>query len=252
MMNRVFSATEQRHGPDFGAAVGRDAASVHAQMCALTTWFVRHVAISGDIVIDHHDALGSRPFDDILADLVDMKYGTMCGGLSSFMGRAAKLKGYDAIAMNFGNESGVESHVLVLVATGNGERIFYDPTFGCFSGNRDGAPVSAQTIIDLLRRGKGEDLRWVEIGPRERPVLFRTDTLPQVPVISPIRRIDQLRSMAMCDLRLHGSFAWFGIWQWARAQKPGLRTLFDCLRFPLGTSGEADAEALADQFRSIA
>jgi hypothetical protein len=250
-MNKVLSVTNQRPGPNFGPSVGSDAGLVHAQMRALTTWFVRHVAISDDIVIDHHDALSSRPFEDILADLVEMKFGTMCGGLSSFMARAAKLKGYDAIAMNFGNESGVESHVLVLVTTDNGERIFYDPTFGCFSGNGDGTPASAQAIIDSLRQGKGEDLRWIEVGPCERPVLFRTDTLPQVPIISPVRQIDQSRSVAMCDLRLHGCFAWFAIWQWARAQKPGVRTLFDCLRFPIGTSGEADAEALADQFRSI-
>ena len=252
MMQKVLSVTGQWAGPALEPAAGRDAEGVHTQMCALTSWFVRNVAISDDIVIDHHDALATRFFDDILVDLIDMKYGTMCGGLSSFMSRAAKLKGYDAIAMNFGNRSGIESHVLVLVATGNGERISYDPTFGCYSGNRDGAPVSAEAIIDLLRRGKGEDLRWIEIGPRERPVLFRTDTLPQVPITSPIRRLDQSRSVAMSDLRLHASFAWFGIWEWGRAQKPGLRTLFDCLRFPLGTSGEADAEALAEQFRSIA
>jgi hypothetical protein len=39
--------------------------------------------------------------------------------------------------------------------------------------------------------------------------------------------------------------------EWARTQKRGIITIFDCLRFPLSTSGEAEAEALADELRNI-
>lgn len=54
------------------------------------------------------------------------------------MTAAAKHHGYGAIALNFGNGHGPESHVLVLVRCGTGKRIFYDPTLGCYSGKADG------------------------------------------------------------------------------------------------------------------
>ena len=217
MANNPLRGISQQLCLAFGPGGRRDAGRVHAQMCALTTWFVSNVAFSDDFVVDHHGALARRPFDDILIDLIDMKYGTMCGGLSLFMSCAAKLKGYDAIAMNFG-DNGHGSHVMVLVTIDDGERILYDPTLGCFSGKENGKPVSIRTIIDLLRQGKGEDLRWIQIGPSERPWLFRSNSLPLLPITSSIRRIDQSRSVAMVDLRHLGSVVWNRMWQWGREQ----------------------------------
>lgn len=235
------------------STTGRNAEAVHMQMCKLTAWFVHHIPYTSDgsaFAIDHHHAFATRCLDDILADLFDMNYGGTCAALSLFMAAAARRAGYDAIELNFGDNQ-FESHVLVLVSLSGGEQVFYDPTFGCFSGTADGKRASVRAIIDLLRQGKGGELRWVDLGLRERRYLFADDEAPQLPLTSSIRQLDERRRVAMIDLKFHACTTWNAIWQWARSQTLGLPTVFDCLRFPLSTSGEVEAEALAETLRSI-
>ena len=239
--------------PDVERAEGRDRAAIHAQMCDLAAWFVKNVAYSSSgsrFAVDHHDALASRAFDEILADLSGKRYGATCAGLSLFMANMARRHGYEAVEINFGDNR-AESHVLVLVTVGAGERVFYDPTFGCFAGDADGRPLPVRTVIDLLRQRRSDELRWVEIGPCERTYLFGREERPEVPLISPVQELDQFRRVAMVNVKFHAAATWNGIWQWARQRQPEMRTVFDCLRFPLSTSGEAEAEAIADELRNI-
>jgi hypothetical protein len=236
---------------DFLSVASYDGDNVHVEMCNLTRWFVEHVAFSWDYAVEHERALASGSLEQILGELRQLKYGATCAGLSLFMASAANRHGYDAIQMNFGNGRGPESHVLVLVRSNTGERIFYDPTLGCYSGKTDGTPVSIRETIDLLRQGKGEELRWVGIGPHNRSLMYCSDSPPPLPVTSPIRRLDQGRSVAMTDLNFMAGFTWGNIWRWARAQDPAIRTIFDCLRFTISTSGEKEAEELAGQLRGI-
>ena len=123
--------------------------SVHEAMLSLTEWFVRYIPFSYDFVIDHHAELAARPIDEILSDMSRMRYGCMCGGQSKLMAQVAWREGYGAFELNFGNRHGDESHVVVLVRQPSGDHIIYDPTFGCFSGDTDGNPVTIQTIIRI-------------------------------------------------------------------------------------------------------
>jgi len=229
-----------------------DGHNVHAEMCNLTRWFVENVAFSWDYFLDHERALASSSLESILADLTQLKYGALGGGLSLLMATAARRHGYDAMTMNFGNGHGPESHLLVLVRSATGQSVFYDPTLGCYSGKADGTPVSIQEIIERLRQGRGEELRWADVGSRARMIMYRADSSPPLPVISPARQLDQGRSVAMTDLNFMTCFAWGGIWQWARARNAAVESLFDCLRFTISTSGEAEAEDLAKQLSGIA
>jgi len=237
--------------PDFPSLAPYHQHNVHAEMCNLTTWFVKNVAFSWDYAVDHEPALASRPLEDILKELTQLKYGATCGALAAFMRAAAKRQGYDAIAMNFGNGRGPESHVLVLVRSGTGERIFYDPTLGCYSGKADRVPVSIRETIELMRQGRGGELRWVDLGPRSRPLMYRAESSPPLPLISPARQLEQGQSVAMVDLDLMACFTWGGIWHWARGRNAAVECIFDCLRFTISTSGEAEAEELAEQLRGI-
>lgn len=225
--------------------------STHSAMKSLTEWFVRCVPFSYDFAIDHHAELARRSVEDILFDLSMMRCGCMCGGLSLLMARVARQEGYDAIELNFGNNYGEETHVVVLVGEYGSDRVIYDPTFGCYSGNIDGAPVSIQTVIDLLRRNLGSELRWVPFGPRERPVLFGHNPARSVPLKSPITPLDDQRNVAMANLDLFAKITSELMWQWARTQRRETNSLFDCLRFPIGTSGEAEAQAIAAQLRAL-
>jgi len=245
------ASIEKRSGLDLRPATGLDAGLIHAEMCALATWFVTHVAFSYDFTFDHHAEVASRPLDDILCDLTAMKFGAMCGALSLLMAGVARRAGYDAIELNFGGAQSEETHVMVLVTVADGERVFYDPMFGCFSGKADGAPASIAAIIETLREGRGDELRWINVGPRERPLLFRSDHAAPLPLISPVRKLDHSRSVAMIDLDFLAAVIWGAIWRWGRSKKPGISSVFDCLRFPLSTSGEPAAEEIAQQLRSI-
>jgi hypothetical protein len=237
--------------PGFPAVARYDGQNVHAEMCKLSRWFVQHVAFSYDFAIDHHGAMRSQPLEKTLSELTQLEYGATCGGLALFMASTAKGRGYDAMAMNFGNGNGPQSHVLVLVRLGSGERIFYDPTLGCYSGRADGAPVSIQETIKLLRQDRTHGLRWIDIGARERPVMFCAELPPPFPLASPVRRLKQARCVAMTDLDFMTWLTWGNIWQWAQARNASMRTLFDCLRFTISTSGEKEAEELAEQLRAI-
>src|SRR5262249_46725473 len=147
---------------------------------------------------------------------------------------------------------GPESHILVLVKSATGESIFYDPTLGCYSGQADGTPVSIRETIELLRDGRGEELRWIDIGPRTRRLMYCANSSPPLPMISPAHRLDRDRSVAMTDLGFMACFTWGRIWHWARAQNAAaVHCIFDCLRFAISTSGEAETEELAQQLRGI-
>src|SRR6185437_9000335 len=128
--------------------------STHDAMVSLTEWFVSNIPFSYDLAIDHHRELATRPIDDILFELLRMQRGCMCGGLTILMALVARREGYRAFELNFGRRDGNESHVVVLAGE-PGNLIIYDPTFGCFSGNTGGAPVSIQTVISFLREGLG-------------------------------------------------------------------------------------------------
>ena len=225
--------------------------SAHHAMMTLTEWFVRNISFSYDFAINHHAELAERPVEDILSDLSRMQYGCMCGGLSKLMARVAWQEGYDAFEFNFGNEHGEESHVVVLAGEPGGDRIIYDPTFGCFCGNAEGAPVSIQTVIDFLRRGLSSQLRWINFGPRERLFLFGHNPARVVPLKSAITKLDDDRLVAMIDLDLFAGMTFGSIWQWGHKQRPEFHCLFDCLRFPVSTSGEAEIVEIAAQLRTL-
>jgi hypothetical protein len=225
--------------------------SQHVAMLSLAEWIVRNIPYSFDFAIDHQVELATRPLDDILLELSRMKYGRMCGGMSVLMARIAKREGYNAVDLNFGSLGNGETHVVVLVGEPDSDRIIYDPTFGCFSGNVEGNPVSIGTILDLLKCGRGSELRWVKFEPRERKFLFGDNPTNAIPLNSAITKLSGHRNVGMVDLDLFAALSWGAIWRRTRAQRPETWHLFNCRCFPLSTSGEADAEEIADRLREL-
>jgi hypothetical protein len=218
-------------------------------MLSLTRWFIMHIPYAFDFLIDHHAELASRDVHEILDDLQHMRNGVKCGGMTTLMACLAKRAGFDAIELNFGTNGA--SHAVVLVDIGKGERVIYDPTLGYFSGKADGTPASIQTIIDFIGQDLGAELQWFPVEPREKRILFGHDTRLPVHLSSTITDIDRYRRCATIDLDLFAAYSLGLVSRCADTQLTGVTSLFDYLRFPIGTSGEAEAEAIADRLCAL-
>jgi hypothetical protein len=225
--------------------------SAHAAMLSLTQWFIMRIPYSFDFLIDHHVELARREVYEILDDLQHMRNGVKCGGMVTLMACLAKRAGFDAIELNFGTNTNGASHAVVLVDIGNGERVIYDPTLGYFSGKADGTPASIQTIIDFIGHDLGAELQWIAVEPREKRIVFGHDTRLPVHLSSTITDIDRYRRCATIDLDLFAAYSLGLVCRCADTQLAGVRSPFDYLRFPIGTSGEAEAEAIADQLCAL-
>jgi hypothetical protein len=225
--------------------------SAHAAMLSLTQWFIMRIPYSFDFLIDHHAELARREAYEILDDLQHMRSGVKCGGMVTLMAYLAKREGFDAIELNFGTNTNGASHAVVLVDIGNGERVIYDPTLGYFSGKADGTPASIQTIIDFIGQDLGAELQWVAVEPRERRVVFGHDTRLPVHLSSTIIDIDRYRRCATIDLDIFAAHSLGLVCRCADTQLAGVRSPFDYLRFPISTSGEAQAEAIADRLCAL-
>ena len=224
--------------------------STHTAMTSLAAWFVRHIPFSYDFAIDHHSELAVRPLADILRDLIRLECGCMCGGLSLLMAQLAKQEGYDALELNFGRLDGPESHVIVLVGK-PGYHVIYDPTFGCFSSDAEGRPVSIETATDILRRGRSTELHWTPFAPRERLFLFARSNEGMLPLKSEKTELGDDRFVASVDLDAFADIAWSKMLEWARTRRQDCRSSFDLLRFPLGTSGEPKVTKIAELLSAL-
>jgi hypothetical protein len=228
-----------------------DGTSVHRAMLSLMEWMVTNIPFSYDLAIDHHAAVAASPLDAVLHDLARFEGACLCGGLSLLMARLARQEGYDAIELNVGSQHGGPSHVLVLAAVSSNKRIIYDPTFGCYSGTTDGTPISIYAVIDCLRDGRASQLRWVKSGVRERSYLFGPNPDRAAPLKSVVAKLDDRRTVGSIDVDHFGEIFWDEALRWTHAQRPQSDCVFDFLRFPIGTSGEAEAEQIMADLRAL-
>jgi len=66
-----------------------------------------------------------------------------------------------------------------------------------------------------------------------------------------VTKLDDYRCLATIDLDSFSGMAWGALWQWIRARRMRSQCLFDCLRFPLGTSGEPEVETSANELHGL-
>lgn len=232
------------------ATARRAEPTIHDEIVLMTRQLVDSVPLSWIGDFDHHREFGSRPIADVLADLTTMKYGMLCGGLALAMARSAKSAGYDAVEVNIGMPQA--SHVLVLVKLEDGDRGIYDPTFGCYAANGAGTPVGMRAVMESIRQRTTHALQWIHFGGGPKRAVFERDKPPGYPLTSDIVRISDDRYAADIDLSAFEADAWGNIIAWARQQRPWVTTTFDCLCFPLSTSGEREAEEIAETLRTLA
>src|SRR5262245_50415455 len=140
-----------------------DAINIHRALAKLTAWFCQNIPYASKaLALDHHGELARRPLANILSDLMEAKAGVMCGGSAVLMKAVASQLGYTAFAMNFGRQDGPESHVIVVARLAENQYGFYDPTFGTYVGNSQGAPAD---LSDLVYGIRSRDFRALKKVP---------------------------------------------------------------------------------------
>jgi hypothetical protein len=163
--------------------------------------------------------------------------------------------GHEAFCINFGDADGPISHVLVLAAVESGgckEFAVYDPFLGLYIADEDG-PASLSTIASAVKAQSVSPLRFRRIGSRYKRALVTTAYAAALgtghrwvlPLGASRRSAISGGPEVQVDLKILAAVFGRDLQRWlVRSVKPA--TVFDLIRFPLGTSGEAGALALAD------
>ena len=222
----------------------------HRALAQLTAWFCKNIPYSmRGLALDHHGELEKRPLVSILSDLMEAKVGVMCGGSAVLMKVLAAKLGYTTFAINFGRRDGPESHVVVAARLAENRYGFYDPTFGTFIGNSQGAPANLPDIVHALHSRDFRYLKKVHVWSGARRYIVDPRDIEKFerdfPNARPYKRSDRLiAKVATCDLA-EASFP--AIIRWMRSTVADASE-FDLFQFPIGTSGESEAEELAKAF----
>ena len=245
----------------------------HDAMSALCAWFVRHVAIRPsniglgipDGLIDHHAEVATRPLAAILDDLVSLRACVLCGGMALLVQQAAVAIGYSAFCLNLGDPDSHLTHVVVLVEyVGRGAKTcaLYDPFFGYFIADDRGRPADLWAIVAAVRSRRDElrRLHLKRLGPRYKAVIATPAYLDQIDSLAPQRLrarppfqgVDAGDTKLLAwdaDLRAYGATFARSVLDWLKTRMTN-PSVFDLLRMPLGTSGEAAAMDIMDRLRS--
>ena len=224
-----------------------DAILAHRALAQLTAWFCKYIPYSSrGLALDHYDELAKRPLVSILSDLMEAKVGVMCGGSATLMKALATQLGYTTFALNFGRRDGPESHVIVAARLAENRYGFYDPTFGTFIGNSQGTPANLPDIVHALRSRDFRDLKKVHVWSGTRRYIVDPRDIEKFerdfPRARRYKRSDRIiAKVATCDLA-EASFP--AMIRWMRSTIADASE-FDLFQFPIGTSGESEAEELA-------
>jgi hypothetical protein len=222
--------------------------TVHEELMQMTAWFSENVTRAGDgCAIDHHTEFSRRPIRQILDDLQTGEAAIMCGGMALLMQSCAAEIGIDTIGLNFGSNGTGPTHVVVAAKQETGEYALYDPMFGLSLLDEDGKPADIESIVGRLNDRRLHEVRLRRLGRRRVRFTFFRESLPFVRQIDPQVSCSELPDdRVICWINLDRYGAWF-----ARRIKHWLRTsierpsILDFLRFPISTSGEADAKEIA-------
>lgn len=224
-----------------------DVILAHRALAQLTAWFCQNIPYSSrDLALDHHGELAKRPLVSILSDLMEAKVGVMCGGSATLMKVLAAQLGYTTFAMNFGRRDGPESHVIVAARLAENRYGFYDPTFGTFFANSQGAPANLPDIVRALHSRDLRDLKKVHIWSGARRYIVDPRELEKFERDFPHARLYKRSDRIIAKVATHdlAEAAFPAMIRWMRSTVADASE-FDLFQFPLGTSGESEAEELA-------
>jgi len=170
--------------------------------------------------------------------------GMMCGGHAELMRRLCRLLGYEAVAINFEVPGTGASHVLTLVRVevrGQMKWLVEDAYFNTSYTSADGEPLSFQEIIACVAAGRTHDLRDTKPSNVRAPALMSSDRREAGDfeyVLQYWSLATTLGNLPAVRMRLE--------------QLTGTAHPAALLLFPIGTSGELEAEALASLARDTA
>jgi hypothetical protein len=227
-----------------------DAIGAHRVFTKLTAWFCQNIPYSSrEIALDHHDEIAKTPLASILFDLMEARVGVMCGGSAVLMRILAAQLGYTAFVMNFGRRSGPESHVMVAARLSENRYGFYDPTFGTFIGNSQGAPANLPDIVRAMQSRDFRDLKKVDVWSGTRLYIVDRRDIEKFerdfPDITPDKRSERI--VVRITTRELAQATFPAMVCWMRSMIPDAGE-FDLFQFPINTSGESEAEELAKSF----
>jgi hypothetical protein len=223
-----------------------DAILAHRALAQLTAWFCQNIPYSSrGLALDHHDELAKRPLVNILSDLMEAKVGVMCGGSATLMKALAVQLGYTTFAMNFGRRDGPESHVIVAARLAEKRYGFYDPTFGTFIANSQGAPANLPDIVHALHSRDFSDLKKVHVWSGSRRYIVDPRDIEKFERDFPRARPYKSSDRIIAKVGVHdlAEVAFPPMIRWMRSTVTDASE-FDLFQFPLGTSGEIEAEEL--------
>jgi len=227
-----------------------EAITIHRALAKLTAWFCQNIPYcSKALALDHHSELAKRPLASILSDLVEAKAGVMCGGSALFMKMRASQLGYTAFAMNFGRRDGPESHVIVAARLAENQYGFYDPTFGTYIGNSQEAPADLSDIVYAIRSRDFHGLKKVPVWSGARLYIVDPREFEKFERDFPHARSEKRSGKIVAKVTTHelaqAVFPAMVRWMCSRIADA---SEFDLFQFPIDTSGESEAERLAQVF----
>jgi hypothetical protein len=225
-------------------------------MLALGSWFVTNVPVRPDNkrqfmedgLIDHHAEAARRPISAILDDLVARRANVLCGGMAFLMQKVAESASYKCFTLNLGSSTRPVSHVIVVADIGvdSEEYAVYDPFFGYFISDVKGRPIGLNAIIAAVRR-RGRKLNNIKLrrmGPRHKLAVTTAEYAKYAEISSNDPRmqfVDGGKYMAWpVDLKAYAAAFGRELLDWLDRSNNALAgpSVFDLLRFPLGTSGQ--------------
>jgi hypothetical protein len=227
-----------------------EAIIIHRALAKLTAWFCQNIPYSSKaLALDHHGELANRPLASILSDLMEAKAGVMCGGSAALMKARASQLGYTAFAMNFGRREGPESHVIVAARLAENQYGFYDPTFGTYIGNSQEAPADLSDIVYAIRSRDFHGLKKVHVWSDARLYIVDPREFERFKRDFPYARSEKCSDRIVAKVTTHelAQAAFPAMVRWMRSTIADASE-FDLFQFPLGTSGESEAERLAQVF----
>lgn len=224
-----------------------DRASDVEKVSALRSWVHQSIP-AADSASDVSVVLGHSHHELTTAEMLSLAgrrdAGMMCGGHAELMRRLCRLLGYEAVAINFAVPGTTASHVLTLVRVPVREQMKWlveDAYFNTSYTSKAGDPLSFQEIIARVTTDRTGDLCDTKPWDVRAPALMS----------SARRESGEFEYVQQC-WSLASTLEYLPEVRARLEQLAGTAHPAALLLFPIGTSGELDAEALANLARSAA
>jgi hypothetical protein len=227
--------------------------TVHQYMITLTRWFAENLTLAGPgCEMDHHAELSEKSPNEIIDELRSGTKATKCGGLAVLLQQRARQDNIEAVALNFGLKA--STHVIVAAKLTNGSYSLYCPTFGLTILNAsDGHPASVELIAESLHCRQANRLRITRLTRQPVCMVYASPPITSAFHAALIKMPEYLKNG-----RIRYVVRRSMLMLWCARQVTldiGSMTedasVIDILRFPLSTSGEADAERMAMMLRAV-